>query len=226
MAKKDAYYFSHDANSQDDPKCMLLIDQLGMEGYGIFWALIEKLRSESDYKLPLSIIPSMAKRWSTSSEKVATVVNNYGLFVVEDDLFFSIRLTRSMLEKSERARQSVNYRWGNDTNVIRPNTNEYERNTTDIRNDTIKGKEKKEKESKEERKRKFGETLVPFVSKYSKGMVRSFFDYWTEPMVKGGKMRFESEKAWSLERRLATWYERDNKKVAPPIDKNPNSFFI
>ena len=32
--KKDAYYFSHDSNAQDDPKCMLLIDQLGMEGYG------------------------------------------------------------------------------------------------------------------------------------------------------------------------------------------------
>ena len=36
MAKKDAYYFSHDANAQDDPKCMLLIDQMGLEGYGIF----------------------------------------------------------------------------------------------------------------------------------------------------------------------------------------------
>ena len=60
--KKDAYYFSHDANAQDDPKCMVLIDQLGMEGYGIFWALIEKLRNESNYKLPLAIVGSLATR--------------------------------------------------------------------------------------------------------------------------------------------------------------------
>ena len=40
---KDAYYFSHDSNAKDDPKCMVLIDQLGLEGYGIFWVLIETL---------------------------------------------------------------------------------------------------------------------------------------------------------------------------------------
>ena len=38
---KDAYYFTHDSNAKDDPKCALLIDQLGMEGYGIYWMLIE-----------------------------------------------------------------------------------------------------------------------------------------------------------------------------------------
>lgn len=142
MAKKDAYYFSHDANAQDDPKCMLLIDQLGMEGYGIFWALIEKLRSERDFKLPISIIPSFSKRWSTSPEKVLTVIKNYGLFELESDMFFSLRLLRNMIEKSEKARKSISYRWSNDTTV-------YERNTDVIRNDTIKVKESKEKKVKE-----------------------------------------------------------------------------
>ena len=41
---KDAYYFTHDSNAKDDPKCALLIDQLGMEGYGIYWML--KLNDE------------------------------------------------------------------------------------------------------------------------------------------------------------------------------------
>ena len=35
--KKDAYYFSHYSNAKDDFKCMLLIEELGLEGYGIFW---------------------------------------------------------------------------------------------------------------------------------------------------------------------------------------------
>lgn len=145
MAKKDAYYFSHDANAQDDPKCMILIDQLGMEGYGIYWALIEKLRNEKDYKLPLTVVGSLAKRWSTSKEKVATVIKKYGLFEVENDLFFSLRLVRSMNEKSEKARLSAGYRWGNNATALQSHT---ERNADGMRNDAIKEKESKVKEKK------------------------------------------------------------------------------
>lgn len=139
--KKDAYYFSHDANSQDDPKCMLLIDQLGMEGYGIFWALIEKLRAEKGYILPLAVLPLFALRWKTSAEKIEVVVKKYELFKIRGIFFFSPRLKKSMEEKTRLARLSISKRW-NDTNVIQTNN---ERNTNDIRIDTIKVKEKKEK---------------------------------------------------------------------------------
>lgn len=137
--KKDAYYFSHDANAQDDPKCMMLIDQLGMEGYGIFWGLIEKLRNEPDFKLPTYVLPSLAKRWGTSTEKVQLVVSKFGLFVFEDDVFFSARLLRSMNERSEKARLSANYRWQN-ANAMRTHS---ERNAIGMRNDANKGKESK-----------------------------------------------------------------------------------
>ena len=83
--KKDAYYFSHDANAQDDPKMMVLIDQLGMEGYGIFWALIEKLRGEAQYRLAMNVTSSFARRWGTSKEKVDTVILKYGLFAFETE---------------------------------------------------------------------------------------------------------------------------------------------
>lgn len=144
MAKKDAYYFSHDSNAQDDPKCMLLIDQLGMEGYGIFWALIERLRNEKDHKLPLVLLNAFAKRWYTSKEKVESVVKNYGLFLVENEFFFSERLLNSMNEKSEKARISASYRWGN-ANALQLNNG---RNPNGMQKDAIKGKEKKVKERK------------------------------------------------------------------------------
>jgi Domain of unknown function (DUF4373) len=144
MAKKDAYYFSHDANAQDDPKCMLLIDQMGMEGYGIFWALIERLRAEKDYTLPLNICNAFAKRWGTSREKVETVIKSYGLFLVENEKFFSQRLQNSMIEKSEKARQSANYRWQNANALLLDSGG----NANGMRNDANKGKEKKEKEKK------------------------------------------------------------------------------
>jgi hypothetical protein len=153
--KKDAYYFSHDANAQDDPKCMVLIDQLGMEGYGIFWALIEKLRNESNYKLPLAIVGSLARRWGTSKEKVETVITKYDLFVLEGAHFFSLRLLRSMEEKSEKARISANSRWhpeaqppSKPTNYNAHDAIGMQSHTDAMQNDAIKVKERKVKESK------------------------------------------------------------------------------
>ena len=141
---KEAYYFSHDANSQDDPKCMVLIDQLGMEGYGIFWALIEKLRAEKGYQLPLATIPAFAKRWGTSKEKVETVVKNYNLFKIKQNYFYSYRLKKSMEEKTERAKLSASARWG-DANALQPNN---KRIANGMQKDAIKVKESKEKEKK------------------------------------------------------------------------------
>lgn len=96
---KEAYYFSHDSNAKDDPKCVLLIEQLGLEGYGIFWVLIEVLRDQPEYKYPLGLIPSLARKYNTTSEKMRTVVNNYGLFTVDENDFFSM----SLIDRMEQA---------------------------------------------------------------------------------------------------------------------------
>lgn len=88
---KDAYYFPHDSNAKDDPKCVLLIEQLGMEGYGIYWMLIEVLREQPDYTYPLALLPALARRYNTTYEKVKTVVCAYDLFAIkEDKIFFRI----------------------------------------------------------------------------------------------------------------------------------------
>jgi hypothetical protein len=93
---KDAYYFSHDSNAKDDPKCVMLIEQLGLEGYGIYWVLIEMLRDQPEYKYPLSLIPAISRRYNTTSEKMKTVIGNYGLFTVDDNDFFSLALIKRM----------------------------------------------------------------------------------------------------------------------------------
>lgn len=84
-----AYWFKHDSNAKDDHKIMLMMDQLGLEGYGIFWVLIEVLREQDDYRYPVSLLPLLAKRYMTSTEKMRAVVMNYGLFIVFDDERFS-----------------------------------------------------------------------------------------------------------------------------------------
>ena len=92
-----AYWFKHDTNAKDDHKVMLLMDQLGIEGYGIFWILIEVLREQDNYVYPLSMLPVLAKRYYSSAEKFRAVVLNYGLFeVFEDDSFSSPSLLKRM----------------------------------------------------------------------------------------------------------------------------------
>lgn len=154
--KKDAFYFSHDANSQDDPKCMLLIDRLGMEGYGIFWALIERLRCEKEYKLNLNIIPSLSRRWATTPEKVFQVLKSFDLFSFEDDFFFSERLLRSMKEKTEKASKNAQARWTKHTDfkqvnatALQPHATALQTDANAMQNDAIKEKKRKEKERKE-----------------------------------------------------------------------------
>ena len=115
---KDAYYFSHDSNAKDDPKCVLLIEQLGLEGYGIFWVLIETLRDQPEYKYPLALIPALARRYNTTSEKMKTVVSQYGLFEItpEGEFFFSESLCRRMESIStfrESQRKKALKRWNN-----------------------------------------------------------------------------------------------------------------
>ena len=103
---KDAYYFSHDSNANDDPKCVLLIEQLGLEGYGIYWVLIELLRDQPGYRYPLSLIPAISRRYNTTNEKMKTVITNYRLFEIEDEEFFSLSLMKRMEHLDSKRKQA------------------------------------------------------------------------------------------------------------------------
>lgn len=46
--------------------------------------------------------------------------------------------------------------------------------------------------------------------KYDIGLIKSFFDYWSEWDNKKNRMRWEMEKTWEISKRLATWQKRDN----------------
>ena len=141
---KDCYYFTHDSNAKDDPKCVLMIEQLGMEGYGIYWMLVETLRDQPDYTYPVANISALARRYSTSAEKVRTVVYNYGLFTVKDDrIFFSESLNRRMKIFNEmRAKRSEAGRLGNAT---RWGVSQTDRNAIAMRSQSLAIKVKKSK---------------------------------------------------------------------------------
>lgn len=83
-------------------------------------------------------------------------------------------------------------------------------------NNTIKEKNSKKEIPIEERMEMLKKCLEPFLEKYGREMLNSFYLYWTEPNATGKKMRFESEKFFDLNRRLATWHSRS-------VTKNPSA---
>lgn len=103
MSTKETCYFSHDANAKDDFKIMLLIEELGLEGYGIFWILIETLREQQNYKYPLKLLSVLARKYNTTLTKLEVVVRNYYLFEIEDDCFFYSRSLNRRMEVMHKA---------------------------------------------------------------------------------------------------------------------------
>lgn len=56
-----------------------------------------------------------------------------------------------------------------------------------------------------EREKLFIISVSAYTSIYGEVMIQDFISYWTEMNQNGNKMRFEMEKTWNVERRLARW---------------------
>jgi len=111
---KDTFYFSHDYNSRNDEKIKFLIRKHGLLGYGLFWSIIEDLYNNAnalrtdyegiayDFRIDVSIVKS--------------VINDFDLFVFDEDVFGSLSVQKRIDErdsKSVKARESAHKRWTN-----------------------------------------------------------------------------------------------------------------
>lgn len=89
--------------------------ELGLEGYAIYFMLLEVLREQNDFKYPTSDIDLLANEFGTSEQKVRVVICNYGLFEVDtSEMFFSIKqiyYLQPYIEKTQRARVAAQKRW-------------------------------------------------------------------------------------------------------------------
>jgi hypothetical protein len=55
----------------------------------------------------------------------------------------------------------------------------------------------------------FYQSLIPYVERYGKEMIRVFFDYWSELNKSETKMKFETNQTWEVSKRLTTWANRE-----------------
>jgi hypothetical protein len=92
----------------DSDKVALMIDQLGLEGYGAMMLLNEKLATTPTHKLHISFLPVLARKYNTSTVKLETVVKSYGLFVLQDEhIFYSQEINEKIVVYAKGMKQKI-----------------------------------------------------------------------------------------------------------------------
>ena len=198
---KNNSWFSHDSNAKDDEKMMFLIEELGLEGYGIYWVLVEKLREEKGYKCSLKMIPILARRYNTTTAKMEAVIHRYDLFQIEEQCFFFSNSLKDRMQimdnKKENMKALANKRWNKNKELPKPTHTDTQSDTqslrkanamrthtdthTDMHTDTqCIIKEKKRKES---------------IAHFDNASVFSFAEFWEAYEKK--KDRYKAEKIYN-----------------------------
>lgn len=140
-----SYYFQHDYNAANDEKILYLRSIYGMEGYGLYWYLIELMHQSQDSKLKCKLINGIAYQLNIDIDLLLSFYNNcidIELFVTDGNFYWSERvLSNKQLQdekrklKSYAGKKGMEKRWGiTENNIVITEDN--------------KVKEKKEKESK------------------------------------------------------------------------------
>lgn len=93
--KKDQY-LPHDASALGNGKLMELIAEHGMEGYGIYWMLMEHLRQQDNYRSTLKRMTILARKMGVSMAKLAKILRDFELFIVENEVVSSPGLDERM----------------------------------------------------------------------------------------------------------------------------------
>lgn len=125
MTGKDAYYFTHDANARNDPKILAMRSKYGAEGYGWWWMLIEILREQENYMLPVNefTYQILSMQLGCTVEQVKSFTKSCtgefrdesgALLYMDDKYIWSESLLRRMEVfemRKEKARVSAYQRW-------------------------------------------------------------------------------------------------------------------
>ena len=93
---------------------------------------------------------------------------------------------------------------------------------TGLQTYTIQPKKCTKFEAVIKRRERFKEQLRPYVEEFGKEMMNAFYAYWSELNLSKTKMRYEMEKVWTLNLRLARWAK--NSKFESRKNGMPDKF--
>ncbi|MDR2083714.1 MAG: DUF4373 domain-containing protein [Bacteroidales bacterium] len=112
-------YFPHDSNARNSVELISVRMKFGIEGYGIYFMILERLRDEPDY-MSIRNYDIIAYELRTETDKVKSIVEDFGLFDFTDDgkCFYSESFCRRMEERniktkvlSDSGKKGAEKRW-------------------------------------------------------------------------------------------------------------------
>lgn len=214
---KDAFYFPHDSNARNDQRLLKARMKYGMEGYGVYFGIIEILREQSNYKLPISAFESIAFDLRVDVKIIKyLVMGECNLFEYDGntDEFYSKSLKRRLerMDELKQKRAEAGRKGGKATAKLKQKIG-----TAKALNKTKQDKTKLNNIDK--RAEKFKEQVFEFSNQYDSDLLNNFFDYWSEPNKSNTKMKYELQQTFDIKRRLSTW-DRNNFNS---IKRNDNS---
>lgn len=119
--KKQAYYFSHDANAHRHPNLQALRMVHGEKGYGWFWILIEMMRERANYSLSISgtydmgvLAKEMNCEKAEATKFIDDCINEFRLFESDGESIWNNSLLQRMTLMEEirmKKRAGAKKRW-------------------------------------------------------------------------------------------------------------------
>lgn len=99
---KNSFWFKHDYNARNDEKILELRSEYGVEGYGIYWMLIESMCETSCGGLKASLIGGLSHGFGVAKARLAEIIKfciEIGLFYDENGTYYSKRLLKHKQER-------------------------------------------------------------------------------------------------------------------------------
>lgn len=143
---KNDQYIPHEVSTRNSSQVINLIEAEGASGYGFYWAILEYLRSQDRYIGDIRAIKNLARQLKVRIDKALRVLNDYGLFVVDNFSFHSPMLNDKMLSFDRKRAQCEAYKRRKDAKLAAenvPNVSETSCNSLEISSgsDTINNKQ-------------------------------------------------------------------------------------
>lgn len=141
-------YFSHDIDARNDLKMIRLRKRHGLAGIGAFWCICERLCAADDYRIGTDY-EGIALELDCDESLIKSVVEDFGLFIVDGGQFWSRSMCKRMAIKDEKAKalseagkRGAQKRWGNNgeamATLIAPNSPLIAPNSNKIKENKIK----------------------------------------------------------------------------------------
>ena len=207
--KKEAFYFSHDYSTTNDPKIQALLGKFGSKGYGIYWRVVEILHEEQDHKLYLKpyMFEAIASTFKEDVELINSIID-YSvdvceLFIREENYLYSERVLEN-ISKRDKIKEARSFA-GKKSAQLRAKqiATNVDQNSTPVDQDPTKEKKGKEKKVKE---------TIQWIN---------LLEFYNKTFNKNNRVFNESNKAKYLAR-IKEGYTRENiSKAMIKANKDP-----